>query len=191
MKMVKMVPGTISRRIVPGTIFAALVATACERESRQFSKPLLPPDAVAQADAQTDLQPGQPGKGMRATAAVGRYDESSARALAEGKRLYRWYNCSGCHAQGGGAMGPPLMDDNWIYGAKPDDIFKTIMDGRANGMPSFRGRIPEEQAWQIVAYVRSLSGLVASDAATNRADGMLGAPPESLRKPQRPDVKKP
>ena len=181
-------------KIVPDAILVSCVALAalaagCERERRDYSKAQMAPDPVAQADAETDLQPGQKGKGMRATASLGGYDESSATALAEGKRLYRWYNCSGCHAQGGGAMGPPLMDANWIYGNKPDDIFKTIMDGRPNGMPSFRGRIPEGQAWEIVAYVRSLSGLVSSDAATNRADGMLGAPPESLRKPQRPDEK--
>ena len=26
-------------------------------------------------------------------------------------------------------------------------------------MPSFRGRIPDAQVWQLVAYVRSMSGL--------------------------------
>jgi cytochrome c oxidase cbb3-type subunit 3 len=52
-------------------------------------------------------------------------------------------------------------------------------------MPSFRGRIPEEQAWQIVAYVRSMSGLVSSDSAPNRGDTLLGGPPENLRDPMR------
>ena len=58
-------------------------------------------------------------------------------------------------------------------------------------MPSFRGRIPEEQAWEIVAYVRSMSGLVSSEAAPNRSDTLLGAPPENLRDPMRPDKKQP
>jgi cytochrome c oxidase cbb3-type subunit 3 len=56
-------------------------------------------------------------------------------------------------------------------------------------MPSFRGRIPEEQAWQIVAYVRSMSGIISSDAAPNRSDTLLGGPPENLRDPRRPDEK--
>ena len=60
------------------------------------------------------------------------------------------------------------------------------MEGRPNGMTAFRGRIPEEQAWEIVAYVRSLSGLVSSDRAPNRSDTLLGAPPENLREPDRP-----
>ena len=116
--------------------------------------------------------------------------EENAYALSEGKQLYSYFNCIGCHAQGGGAIGPALMDENWIYGKDPDAIFATIMDGRPNGMPSFRGRIPEEQAWQIVAYVRSMSGLVSSDSAPNRSDTLLGAPPENLRDPMRSDGKR-
>jgi len=44
-------------------------------------------------------------------------------------------------------------------------------------MPSFRGKLPEHQAWQIAAYVRSLSGLVAKDAAPARSDHMKSNPP--------------
>jgi cytochrome c oxidase cbb3-type subunit 3 len=69
-------------------------------------------------------------------------------------------------------MGPALMDDRWIYGSEPGNIFATIMQGRPNGMPSFRNRIPEYQAWEIAAYVRSLSGLLPKDVAPNRTDEM-------------------
>ena len=44
--------------------------------------------------------------------------EDNAYHLSEGKRLYTWFNCNGCHAKGGGGSGPPLMDDRWIYGAR-------------------------------------------------------------------------
>jgi cytochrome c oxidase cbb3-type subunit 3 len=100
--------------------------------------------------------------------------EKNAWAVAEGKRLYGWYNCVGCHAQGGGAIGPPLMDDEWIYGSDPANIFATIVEGRPNGMPSFRGRIPDNQVWELVAYVRALSGQVAKDVAPGRDDDMSG-----------------
>lgn len=170
----------------------ALVAiSACSREERRFEKPLTEPNAHAQASAQPPLQPGQKGDGMRATAAAGGYDENNAYELQQGKRWFHWYNCSGCHGHGGGGMGPALMDENWIYGSDPDSIFATIMEGRPNGMPSFRGRIPEAQAWQLVAYVRSLSGLVPKQAATNRSDTMEGAPPENTRKPTPPERKPP
>ena len=46
-------------------------------------------------------------------------------------------------------------------------------------MPSFRGKIPDYQIWQIAAYVRSMSGLVPKDVAPNRDDHMSGKPPES------------
>lgn len=170
---------------------ALALASGCEREERRLVKPLTAPDARAQADAMSEQQPGEQGRGMREVAAAGGYDETSAYEVSQGRQFYRWFNCAGCHAQGGGAIGPALMDDRWIYGKDPGSIFATIMEGRPNGMPAFRGRIPEAQAWQIVAYVRSMSGLLASGAEPNRGDTLLGAPPENRRKPARPGEKNP
>jgi cytochrome c oxidase cbb3-type subunit III len=104
------------------------------------------------------------------------YGENSW-AMSEGKRLYESYNCVGCHAHGGGGMGPPLMDQKWIYGSDPLEVYGSIRYGRPNGMPSFRGKISEDQIWEIVAYVRSLSGLVNQWAANARDDHIKGAPP--------------
>jgi cytochrome c oxidase cbb3-type subunit 3 len=168
----------------------AMLAAGCEREQRRFQKVAIPANPRAQAEGMADLQPGQPGRGMRALASAGGYNESNAYEVSQGKLYFRWFNCVGCHAQGGGSMGPALMDDQWIYGKDAEAIFATIMEGRPNGMPSFRGRIPEAQAWQIVAYVRSMSGLLASEVATNRSDGLAGAPPENMRKAARPGEKK-
>ncbi len=103
----------------------------------------------------------------------------NAWALSEGKRLFSWFNCVGCHSHGGGGMGPALMDDKWIYGSEPQNIYATIVEGRPNGMPSFRGKIPEPQLWQLVAYVRSLDGLVPQLVAPSRDDHMQLAPQES------------
>ena len=114
--------------------------------------------------------------------------EGNAYAAAEGQRLYDWYNCSGCHANGGGGMGPPLMDEKWFYGHEPEQIYETIMNGRPNGMPSFRGRIPEDQAWQLVAYVRSMSGLAPKAAAPGRSDGISAGPAENQRARMNPQT---
>ena len=58
--------------------------------------------------------------------------------------LFTSYNCVGCHGSGGGGgMGPPLKDHKWIYGADPANIFATIVEGRPNGMPSCRNKIPD------------------------------------------------
>ena len=85
--------------------------------------------------------------------------EENDQVIGEGKVLYAQFNCGGCHAGGGGAIGPALMDDEWVYGSSAGNIFWTIMEGRPQGMPSFGGKVAEEQAWKIAAYVRSLSGL--------------------------------
>ena len=84
--------------------------------------------------------------------------EDNAYAMTEGQRLYEWYNCSGCHARGGGGIGPPLMADVWRYGKDPGNIYTSIVEGRPNGMPSWRGKMPEYHVWQIVTYVQALRG---------------------------------
>lgn len=152
----------------------ALSLTSCEREERGFR---VQPPASSRINSKTlsELQPGQkapPGE-------VRNEYEENAYALAEGKRLFSAYNCNGCHAQGGGGMGPPLMDEQWIYGGRPEQIFSTIVEGRPNGMPSFRGKVADFQVWQLAAYVRSMSGQAPKDAAPSRPDHMQGKPPES------------
>jgi cbb3-type cytochrome c oxidase subunit III len=84
--------------------------------------------------------------------------EDNAYAMTEGQRLYEWYNCNGCHARGGGGIGPPLMADVWRYGKEPGKIYTSIVEGRPNGMPSWRGKMPEFQVWQLVTYVQALHG---------------------------------
>nr|HVW71014.1 cytochrome c [Steroidobacteraceae bacterium] len=98
--------------------------------------------------------------------AVPYYD--NAEAVTTGKRLFGQYNCSGCHSNGGGGMGPSLMDDEWIYGGRLEQIHQTLVEGRPNGMPAWGGKIPDQQLWQIAAYVRSMS-LPATLAAQNGA----------------------
>jgi cytochrome c oxidase cbb3-type subunit III len=171
------------KRLAIVCMLACLVlGSACEREARRFVKPLVQPDPRAQVTGDPPLQPGEKGAGMVAAASAGGYSQANAYDVQQGKQWFRWYNCVGCHSHGGGGMGPPLMDSSWIYGSDPDSVFATIMQGRPNGMPSFRGRIPEGQAWQLVAYVRSMSGLGSKQAAPSRADAMEG------RKPTPPDT---
>jgi cytochrome c oxidase cbb3-type subunit 3 len=113
--------------------------------------------------------------------------EDNAFGVSQGKRWYRWYNCAGCHSSnGGGNMGPPLTDDKWIYGSEPQQIADTILHGRPNGMPAFAGRIPEDQVWQIVAYLRSMSGQLRFDVEPSRSDSLSGGEPEQRRPREKP-----
>jgi cytochrome c oxidase cbb3-type subunit 3 len=152
----------------------------CKRETRQFRE--IPPGSFARGVVLSELHPGD----GQPPAPVHTPYENNAYAISEGKRLYQSYNCVGCHAHGGGAIGPALMDDEWIYGVEADQIFSTIIEGRPNGMPAFRGKIPDFQVWQIAAYVRSMGGLVPKDVAPNRDDHMSGPPPESSTTRQQP-----
>src|SRR5688500_550321 len=83
---------------------------------------------------------------------------SDANSRAAGKQLYLWFNCAGCHGvEGGGAIGPPLRDADWIYGSEPANIFQSIAQGRPNGMPAYGGKIPDTEIWRLELYVRSLA----------------------------------
>lgn len=108
--------------------------------------------------------------------------ELNAYDVAQGKRLFRWFNCLGCHAEGGGgAIGPGLRDARWRYGASFDDVVATITQGRPNGMPAFGGRIVPSQIRQLAAYVRSMSGQLRTDVAPSRSDSISVDEPESRR----------
>jgi cytochrome c oxidase cbb3-type subunit 3 len=163
---------------------ALFLLAACEREVRRLEKPQQPLTAVGAA--QTPLHPGAEGAGPEMTSTPRAYDERNAFEISQGKRLYKWFNCNGCHAGGGGGMGPSLMDEKWLYGSAPAEVFATIMEGRPNGMPAFRGRLPEEQAWQLVAYVRSMPALTPKGARPGRGDSMQTGKSESRRERQEP-----
>jgi len=135
--------------------------------------------------AMGDLQPG----GVIVTESTKTKYGSNAYALGEGQRLYKQMNCVGCHFHGGGGIGPALMDDQWIYGSDPSQIFTTIVEGRPNGMPSFKGRIANKEVWELVAYVRSLSGLEGSVVSSAREDHMYLSPDLGLRSAEKPKGK--
>jgi cytochrome c oxidase cbb3-type subunit III len=178
------------RSVIVIMLVAAVASlSSCDREERSYR--VRPPAAKTISTLRlSDLQPGttRPTTTRPSTnpASTANPYEENAFHLSEGKRFYIAYNCKGCHADGGGDIGPPLMDDKWIYGSEPAQVFATIVQGRPNGMPSFQGRIPDYQVWQIAAYVRSMSGLVRKDAAPGRADHMHLKKPEHSKDAELP-----
>jgi cytochrome c oxidase cbb3-type subunit 3 len=165
--------------ILPAVFLAAVAG--CKREQRLFD-----PGASAATPANaTVLNEVSAGQAPPQQPPLGY--QQSAYTVAEGKRLYQAYNCVGCHAQGGGAIGPALMDAEWIYGSSLEQIHSTIVQGRPNGMPSFAGKIPDYQVWEIAAYVRSMSGLLPSDIAPSRSDHMPASVPESAKEKEHPE----
>ena len=88
---------------------------------------------------------------------IGEEYAKSPKHIEAGKELFQAMNCTGCHANGGGGFGPALMGKTWIYGGSVENIASTIVEGRPNGMPSFRSLLAMEQVWELAAYVKSLS----------------------------------
>jgi len=150
-----------------------LVLAACQREKHDLRP--APQQLAIYGDAakQGTLVPGGP---LNPQPVVNNPYNSSGYDISEGQRLYNWYNCVGCHANGGGGFGPPLIKTQWIYGGEPANIFATIVEGRPNGMPSWGARIPAYQIWQIVAYVRSMNGDQPRSATPARPDALESNP---------------
>lgn len=92
-------------------------------------------------------------------------------AAARGAALFERYSCSTCHLRAGG-KGPPLMrvygravrlSDDRVVLADDDYLRESIVDpgakivhGYPNIMPSFRGRISEEDLADLLEYLRTL-----------------------------------
>lgn len=164
-----------------GFCVLTMLTAGCEREVRPFQDL-----AVASARTQKPvLVPLFPG-GQPLPEANQSPFQKNAYGTAEGKRLYEQFNCVGCHAHGGGGMGPALMDDQWVYGSQPANIFESIVEGRPNGMPAWRNKIPDQQVWELVAYVQSMSGHEPIDVLPGRSDHMHTGTPENARPAQTP-----
>ncbi|HEX4748177.1 MAG TPA: c-type cytochrome [Bryobacteraceae bacterium] len=148
-------------------VAAACLLCACQRQHRDI-RPAPASLAIYGGAAPEDaLRPGGP---VNPQPVVNNPYNASAYDISEGARLFQWYNCAGCHANGGGGIGPPLIKQHWIYGGEPANLFDTIVKGRPNGMPTWGGRIPAYQIWEIVAYVRSLNGEQPRSATAARQD---------------------
>ena len=99
---------------------------------------------------------------------------STPESIAAGKKAYDT-NCAGCHgpkAEGadkagivisviedaGGKQPPDLTDDKWDNGSTDGEFFMAIKKGIAPTMMApWDGRIPDNDIWSIVNYVRSLT----------------------------------
>jgi cytochrome c oxidase cbb3-type subunit 3 len=157
-------------------VLALAMLAACQREERDTR--LDPP--VAAALAQYALMPNRIGGATPDVyGALDRPYESSSFNLSEGKRLYEWFNCKGCHADGGGLSGPAFIDGWWHYGPDMVSIVATLREGRPRGMPSYRDKLTDEQMWQLAGYIQTLGAYSARTSAPSRADAMQTRPAEN------------
>ncbi len=99
----------------------------------------------------------------------------NAEALQVGHRLFA-ANCTTCHgSDGGGAVGfPSLRDDEWLWGGDFASIEHSITHGRSGVMPPWGAALGESGTEQMVAYVKSLSGMDHDPAAAAAGQARWG-----------------
>ena len=126
----------------------AFTASACDLTRGTSAPNAAPPPMV------TNVGP-IPGPGGHANTRVNPYERDKI-AMGEGRQLFNRMNCAGCHGDhGGGGMGPSLRDVDWLYGATDAQVFSSIAEGRAHGMPSWGTKLNDDQIWKLVAYIKS------------------------------------
>jgi cytochrome c oxidase cbb3-type subunit III len=81
--------------------------------------------------------------------------ENDAKAVAEGKGIYREH-CTGCHeATLKGNDGPDLTG-HLKYGESDGPMYESIEKGRPNGMPAFDESLGRDRIWKVLSYVDSV-----------------------------------
>lgn len=83
-------------------------------------------------------------------------DRAASPEHAAGKARYE-ATCAACHGlegQGMAPLGAPnLADDDWMYGGSLEAVMTSIRDGRSGEMPAWRGRLTEQEARAIAAWL--------------------------------------
>lgn len=80
----------------------------------------------------------------------------NAEWTAAGEKVFS-ANCVSCHgADLKGGIGVNLIDEEWLHGGNPTDIFNTITVGvPAKGMQSWEGQLSPKQIAEAVSYILS------------------------------------
>jgi cytochrome c oxidase cbb3-type subunit I/II len=79
----------------------------------------------------------------------------SAEDLAAGKKIWD-ANCVVCHGKDGAGVAtfPSLIDDEWLHGNKPADVYKQISEGNVvKGMVPYKTMLSEKQITQVTSYL--------------------------------------
>jgi mono/diheme cytochrome c family protein len=120
---------------------------------------------------------------------------ASAESLERGRRLYQ-VNCTVCHGAAGAGDGPvlryglpvPTLVTGPTLNLTDGYIFGIMRNGRGL-MPNYR-RIPEEQRWDVVNYIRGLQGTLGVTVSTEPGgvpgEGGAAVPGASATAPTRP-----
>ena len=147
---------------------AALVLCACSADQYPTNVAAMAGTALSSPMPPIGPDPGSgTAQGMSHEPQIHNPYADSQGAREQGRQLFVQMNCYGCHGgHAGGGMGPSLRDPSWLYGSTPIDIYSSITQGRAHGMPAWGLRLPSDVIWKLVAYVQSLGTQYEPDPPT-------------------------
>jgi cytochrome c oxidase cbb3-type subunit III len=105
-------------------------------------------------------------------AAFGQNPFSGAKAIEEGRGIFRVY-CTPCHGiKGEGGRGPDLTMGTFSAGDKDSNIFQAIYDGvPGTEMQSWSVQFGNEGVWKLVTYIRSIARAERTAPKGNTATG--------------------
>jgi cytochrome c oxidase cbb3-type subunit 3 len=96
-------------------------------------------------------------------------------AIKQGHDMFVSMNCAACHGYDlKGGMGPDLTDTYWRYGGSPADMYKSIFEGRPQGMPAWGRSLPPTMIWKVVSYIESKGGAFPAVLADRARQGDEG-----------------
>jgi len=130
-----------------------------------FGVPLVAAKQAAVGAVQVPPEAPAPAPGAKAGTQAGASSDAKKNpftdkedGVAAGKKLYIQVGCQGCHGGGGGGgMATSLIDDNWKFGSDDETLFKLIKGQiPEQTMPTVYNTLPDEQVWQILAFIRTL-----------------------------------
>jgi mono/diheme cytochrome c family protein len=108
----------------------------------------------------------QNGGGNAAARAMRNPISATPASINAGAATYKKY-CAFCHgadAKGNGPLAPKdsnppdLTDATWTFGSTDGEIFTIIANGAGEDskMVGFKGKMPDQDLWNIINYLRSL-----------------------------------
>lgn len=96
-----------------------------------------------------------------------------AQAVSEGKVIFEAVCAGYCHATEGAAREgrcPNLFDCDWKHGNSDREVFQVVAAGvPQTEMVGFKGKLPDDILWKVIAYVRSASQCKGSKPAAAAA----------------------
>jgi glucose/arabinose dehydrogenase len=86
-------------------------------------------------------------------AATQAWGENPQQAMIEFGKIYA-ANCASCHGENREGGAGPALNAALIDARSDDQLHDTIHNGRAGGMPAFKGALSEAEQWQLVNFLR-------------------------------------